>query len=121
RIVVWMRDAASAAAITCLCVDEIYMLKTATFGAATAYRRTADGTPEALEEKMQAVWRARGRSAAELGKHPAVVADAMIDRWTTVYAREVGGRTVLLPKHEAGAVAVNEPGHLLMLTADEAV
>ena len=121
RIVVWVHKAISAAAITSLCVDEIYIQKGAVFGAATAFRVTREGTAADIEEKMQSAWRAMGRSAAELGDHPSLLAEGMIDASTGIYMTKVGGKPSLAANASPGSVIVKKPGKLLALTASEAV
>lgn len=121
RIIVVIRRAISAAAITALTADEIYMHEAATFGGATAYRLTASGMPENIGEKMQSIWRARGRSAAEIGGHSPLLAEAMIDGSTAIYLQETGGRKVMSTTREPGAVLFKPSGRLLTMTAQESV
>jgi len=121
RIVVWVHKAISAAAITSLCVDEIYIQKGAVFGAATAFRITPQGSAEDIEEKMQSAWRAKGRSAAELGNHPSLLAEGMIDASTGIYMTRAGGKPSLAADALPGSTVVKKPGKLLTLTATEAV
>jgi len=121
RIIVVIRRAISAAAITALTADEIYMHEAATFGGATAYRLTASGIPENINEKMQSIWRARGRSAAEIGGHSPLLAEAMIDGSTAVYLQEAGGKKVMSLTREPGAVLFKPSGRLLTMTAQESV
>lgn len=121
RIVVWVHKAISAAAITSFSVDDIYMKKGSVFGAATAFRVTRQGTAEEIEEKMQSAWRAMGRSAAELGNHPSVLAEGMIDASIGIYLKREGGKPVLSAQESPGASVVKRPGKLLTLTASEAV
>src|SRR6266850_963226 len=94
RMVVFSRRAISAAAITALAVDDIYMRRTAIIGAATAYKlNEVTGMPEDISEKMASVWRATARSSAEIGKHPTAIADAMIDRNVQLYKSKEDGKT----------------------------
>jgi ATP-dependent protease ClpP protease subunit len=122
RIVVWIHKAISAAAITSLSVDDIYVKKGAIFGAATAFRVTREGTAADIEEKMQSAWRATGRSAAELGNHSSMLAEGMIDAEIGIYLRKAAGKPPELLAQEApGTSVVKRPGKLLTLTASEAV
>lgn len=121
RIVVWAKRAISAAAITSLAANEIYMHPTATFGAATAFRITPAGSAVAIEEKMQSVWRAQGRSAAEVGGHSPLLAEGMIDSSAGIYMHRVAGKPVLTSRPQFGSVIVKDPGKLLTLTGREAV
>ena len=121
RIVVYTKQALSAAAITALSVDEIYVQSGATFGAATAWRMTPDGTPEAVAEKMASIWRARGRSAAELGNHSPLLAEAMIEADRPLYLAMENGKPVILAEKTPGSTLLKAPRRLLTLTAREAV
>jgi membrane-bound ClpP family serine protease len=122
RLVVFTRRAISAAAITALAVDDIYMRRTAVIGAATAYKLNAEtGMPEDISEKMASVWRATARSSAEIGKHPTAIADAMIDRNVQLYKSKQDGRTIISASPEARGTEVKPKGKLLTMTAQEAV
>jgi ATP-dependent protease ClpP protease subunit len=123
RIVVYTRRAISAAAITALAADDIYMRRTAIIGAATAYKlNEANGMPENISEKMESVWRATARSSAEIGKHPTALADAMIDRNVQLYRIKEDGGTVISTNDSGGrGVLLKGNGKLLTMTAQEAV
>lgn len=121
KIVVWTKEALSAAAITALSVDDIYVQKGATFGAATAWRMTPRGTPEAVAEKMASIWRARGRSAAELGNHSPLLAESMIDPSKPLYLGTENGKPAIFDENKTGSTLFKEPGKILALTAREAV
>jgi len=121
RIVVFARRAISAAAITALAVDDIYMRHTAIIGAATAYKLNAEtGMPEDISEKMASVWRAVARSCAEVGHHPPVIAEAMIDRNVQLFKSKENGRT-LISEDESKGTPIKVKGKLLTMTAQEAV
>ncbi|HEV8379416.1 MAG TPA: ATP-dependent Clp protease proteolytic subunit, partial [Tepidisphaeraceae bacterium] len=121
RIVVFARRAISAAAITALAADDIYMRRTAIIGAATAYKlNEANGMPENISEKMESVWRATARSSAEIGKHPTAIADAMIDRNVQLYKAKEDGKTVISTNDSKGTLLKGN-GKLLTMTAQEAV
>ena len=121
RIVVFARRAISAAAITALAVDDIYMRRTAIIGAATAFKLNAEtGMPEDISEKMASVWRAIARSSAQIGHHPPAIAEAMIDRTVQLYKFNQNGRTIIAADDSKG-IQVKEKGKLLTMTAQEAV
>jgi ATP-dependent protease ClpP protease subunit len=121
RIVVFARRAISAAAITALAVDDIYMRRTAIIGAATAFKLNAEtGMPEDISEKMASVWRATARSSAEIGRHPTAIADAMIDRNVQLYKAKENGRTVITTDDSKG-MQLKGKGKLLTMTAQEAI
>jgi ATP-dependent protease ClpP protease subunit len=121
RIVAFVRQAISAAAITALAVDEIYVSKGSVFGAATAYHTTPDGGTADVSEKMKSIWMTLARSSAELGGHPTLLADAMIDRSFPVYCTDVGGKKTYARTQIAGATLFKPAGKLLTLTANEAI
>lgn len=118
RIVVYVKKAMSAAAITSFSAKEIYFAPSGLFGAATAYQLTPQGTGQAVEEKMQSVWRAVARSAAETGGHSPLLAAAMIDKRMDLHARKTEGKVVI--EEGKGEKMITQKGRLLTLTAGEA-
>jgi hypothetical protein len=120
-IVVWVHEALSAAAITSLASDQIYVRPGGVIGAATAY--TIDprtGMPKDIEEKLASVWRAGSRSAAELGGHPTVIAEAMIDANVALFISTDGTKR-LSDRPQTGFREFKKPGKLLTMTAQEAI
>jgi hypothetical protein len=132
RVVAYVKRAISAAAITAMASNEIYMRPAGLIGAATAYKlNVMSRVPSTLDEKMNSVWRATGRSAAEMGDHPKELAEAMIDATVVLYLEEADGVTKVTATH--GSVYVppgsRQPvkgtlfkpsGKLLTMTAGEA-
>lgn len=119
RMVVFAKDALSAAAITSMAVENIYVKPLGRIGAATAWQAGEDGMPTAIAEKFQSVWRATARSMAEIGGHEPLLAEAMIDAKVALHLKEQDGETVV---HQGeGDRAITKPGRLLTLTASEAV
>lgn len=127
RVVVWVRkDAISAAAITSLACKEIYMHPTANIGAATAFAMV-EGMPEDISEKMQSIWRARARTAAEVGGHNPLIALSMIDNGMELYIETVADKKVIKEgrldpsrvdeKHKI----LSRRGRLLTMTATDAI
>ncbi len=126
RVVAYVRSALSAAAITGLACREIYLEPHAIYGAATAYKMTAFGMPEAISEKFQSVWRAQARVAAEIGGHSTLLAEAMIDaKMELTYTKETDGDIIIesgsLNKSRRGRKTLTTKGKLLTLTAREVV
>jgi len=123
HIVAYVRKAVSAAAITSLAVKELYFAPQAIFGAATAYTQDAFGLPSAIAEKFQSVWRARARSAADIGGHSPMLAEAMIDRNMELYAHKHknGIISIKAGKAPGGDKQITSKGKLLTLTAGEAM
>lgn len=123
RMVVYVnKEAISAAAITSLAAKEIYTHPLGVCGAATAYRMSREGMPEDIGEKMQSIWRANARSAADIGGHSPLLAEAMIDRMMSLYVVEEDGKKVIKEgRARGGARQVITKGKLLTMTAREMV
>jgi membrane-bound ClpP family serine protease len=118
RLVVWVEDALSAAAITSLACDEIYMKPSARIGAAKAIRITSGGV-EAVEEKIQSAWRAQARATAEMGGHNPLLAQAMIDAGLELHWDRVGASPVV--REGPGPNMLTRKDRLMTLTASEAL
>ena len=124
RIVVFAKDAISAAAITSLAAKEIYMKPGGRFGAATAWRPGEGGIPEAIGEKFQSVWRATARGLAEIGGHSPLFGNAMIDANIELHwVLDDKGKKIIKegPASGEGKTWVIKKGNLLTLTSKEAV
>lgn len=122
RIVVLVKRAISAAAVTAMACDEIYVQPSSIFGAATAFRMTRGGRKTAVDEKMQSLWRAMARSAAAVGGHSPLLADAMIDASLRLHVVQRKGKKVVVEgAPPEGGVAVTRAGKLLTMTAGEAI
>jgi hypothetical protein len=122
RLVVFVREAMSAAAITALGVGEILVHPNARFGAATAWKVGPSGTPTKIEEKFQSAWRATARSMAEMGRHEPLLAEAMIDANLELHVRQEDGRPVVAEgSAPQNTRELTRKGKLLTLTAGEAV
>jgi ATP-dependent protease ClpP protease subunit len=119
RLVVLVKEAISAAAITTLSVKEIYTTPGSVIGAATAYKLGRDGMPQDIEEKFRSIWRAQARTCAELGGHSPLLGEAMIEaKYNLEWVEEKGKKTIRQGRGENGFL---EEGKLLCLTASEAV
>ena len=124
RIVVFAKDAISAAAITSLAVKEIYMRPAGRFGAATAWRPGKDGMPKAIGEKFQSVWRATARGLAEAGGHSPLLGNAMIDANIELHwVLDDKGNKIIKegPAKGKGKTWVIKKGKLLTMTSKETV
>jgi hypothetical protein len=123
RLVALVHRALSAGAMVTMACKEIYMTEGATIGAAVSYRVGRDGMPVRMPadvaEKMQSVWRAVCRKAAEHGGHPSILAEAMVDPAFSLTMRRDGER-VVVERDGAGDV-LKAKGRVLTLTAREAV
>jgi len=121
RIAVLVKRAISAAAITSLAANAIYVEPGSVIGAATAFRLTPAGTPAAVTEKIQSLWRAKARSFAAMGGHSPLLANAMIDASAQLYVIDRGGKKVILERPVRGCSVVTRSGRLLTMTAGEAL
>ena len=123
RFVAFVRKALSAGAAITLACPEIYVTETATIGGATPYRVTSTGRivhlPRDINEKMQSIWRAACRKAAQRGGHSSLIAEAMVDRDFALTMRKENGKVVL--ERDGRGKTLAAKGRLLTLTAKEAV
>ncbi len=95
HLVAYVKQALSAAAIIALTCPDIYMSPSAVLGGVVPYQVGPDGTPKAVEEKFQSVIRAQFRAAAELGEHPTVLVEAMMDPDMELFLVEKDGKKSL--------------------------
>lgn len=122
RIVALVKQAISAAAITTLAIDEVYVSQTTVLGAATAFSLDSEtGMTKDVSEKMKSIWLTTARSAAEIGKHSPILAEAMVDRSFAVYTTSADGKPVFSRSSTDGSTVYKPEGNLLALTASEAV
>jgi ATP-dependent protease ClpP protease subunit len=124
RIVVFAKDAISAAAITSLAAKEIYMRPGGRFGAATAWQPGKGGMPKAIGEKFQSVWRATARGLAEIGGHSPLLGNAMIDANIELHwVLDDDGKKIIKegPAKGKDKTWVIKKGKLLTMTSKEAV
>jgi len=120
RMVVLVKRAMSAAAISLLACKEIYMQPMGTFGAATAFQIGPSGMPADINEKFQSAWRATGRAAAEVGGHEPLLAEAMIDARQDLHVEvDKDGKKVIRPGQGDDMLVAR--GKLLAMTAREAL
>ena len=120
RTVAYVERAISAAAIISLSCKEIYVDQRAVIGGAYAYTTNSWNMPAEIGEKMQSIWRASCRSAAELGGHQSIIAESMIDKDIELSLGEKDGRPIVVEGSEPGK-AFKRKGKILTMTASEAV
>lgn len=118
RRVAVVREALSSAAIVAMTCREIYMTPTAVIGGAVPYRIGPDGTPEEVEEKFQSVIRAQFRAAAQMGEHPTLLVESMMDQSKQVVLIEKDGEKRLAESGDGEVL--KEKGQILTLTPREA-
>ncbi len=119
KMVAYVKSAISAAAITTLSIPEIYVERGSVFGAATAWQTSPWGTPAAVSEKFQSIWRAQARAVAEEGGHSPLLADAMIDNTIELHmVKDAKGNAKIM--RGKGRYIVSAKDRLLTLTSTEA-
>jgi len=123
RFVALVHKALSAGAAVTLTCPEIYVTEKATIGAAVSYFPDRQGRPTAIPpdvaEKFQSAWRAVCRKAADHGKHPSLLAEAMVDPNFALTMRKDRGRVVF--ERGGQGTLVKAKDRILTLTAKEAV
>jgi len=119
RIVVWIKSAISAAAMTAFNVREMYFMKEGHIGAATAFRGTESLQGEELERWLEAA-----RAMFASAKWDPKIAQAMIDEkyWLSadVEIRPTGEREVTWRDDGEGDVVLSRPGENLVIDAEQA-
>ena len=118
RPVVLVHKALSAGAPITLACSDIYVTENALIGAATAYDASGR-VPKAIAEKVQSVWRAICRRAAEDGEHPSLLVEAMTNPNFALTMRLDAGKRVF--ERGGKGKTLKGKGELLTLTARETV
>lgn len=119
RIVAFVEQDLSAAAIFTLSCRKIYVKQLSTIGAATSFIPGRPDLSAKVEEKMQSAWRAAARNSAEEGGHDPLLADAMIDNDAELHYETVNGKPVI--KEGPGEHMLVRRGKVMTLTSHEAV
>jgi len=123
RFIALVNKALSAGAAITLACKEIYVMETATIGAAVPYipdkRGLPIGLPADVAEKLQSAWRAVCRKAADHGGHSSLLAEGMVDRDFAITKRIENGKVIL--ERDGKGEVVKAAGRILTLTAKEAV
>jgi hypothetical protein len=123
RFIALVNKALSAGAAITLACKEIYVMETATIGAAVSYipdRRGIPGElPADVAEKFQSAWRAVCRKAADCGGHSSLLAEGMADPGFAITKRIENGKVIL--ERDGKGELVKAAGRILTLTAKEAV
>ncbi len=119
RVVAYVKKAISAAAVITMSCKEIYVDERAVFGGALAFRMTPMGTPAAINEKMQSLWRATCRSAADAGEHQSLLVEAMVDQDLELSIVTKDGKPAVA--EGSSGTMLKRKGKLLTMTAKESV
>ncbi|MHC5022437.1 MAG: hypothetical protein ACYTGG_00805 [Planctomycetota bacterium] len=122
KLVAYVREAVSAAAVIAMACPDIIMAPQGVIGAAVPYQQTPDGTPKSIEEKMQSAVRAGCRAAAELGGHSSLLMRGMMepDLELALVPTDDGPRVVEAAS-APGARIIKPRGQILTLTPTESV
>jgi len=121
--IAYVQKALSAAATITLACEKVFVTETATIGGAVSYSLDEKGKVEVLPaevaEKFQSIWRAVCRKAAQHGRHPSLIAEAMVDPGFALTMRGVGEQVEL--ERDGQGKVLKAKGRILTLTAREAV
>lgn len=120
RIVAFVKDAKSAAAIFAMSCREIVMADRAQIGAATPFTIGPDGTPQNIEAKFESALRADFRAAVERGQHNPLLAEGMVrdDLELGLQLTPEGGKRVV---EGHGDRVLKKRGEILTLTTQQAI
>lgn len=124
RIVVWIKSAISAAAMTSMMCREMYFMKEGHIGAATAWYMTSGGA-KAVEGKELEAWIQSARDFSSAAGYNPMVTQAMIDKKyiLTADVEELpdGERRVTFYDYlKDGAEVLCREGEILTMTASQA-
>lgn len=125
RIVVWVKSAISAAAMTSMMCREIYFMKEGHMGAATGWRMTSSGAQAMSGRELEELIKEANEWSERAGYHP-FVCQAMIDPKYVLTADVEqlpdGERRVTFYDHlKEGAEVLCREGEILTLTASQAL
>jgi len=121
RFVAVVRRALAAGVPIAMACKDIFVTKTATIGAGSAYRTDCQGRPlrRSVANEHRRAWQATCRMAAEHGGHSPLIPEAMMDQDSAFTMRELDGRIVI---ERGGQGELLKPrGELLTLTGREAI
>lgn len=122
RVIAWVHDGLSAAAVIAMACPEIILSPSGRIGAAVPYSVGPEGTPELIEEKFQSAIRAEFRRAAQSGGHSESLVLGMMDAdIQLVLVKENGSKSVRLLSESPDGTLIKEKGRILTLTGNEAV
>lgn len=124
------KRAISAGALICLATGRIAMAPGSTIGAATPISISPTGGAKALSEKEVSYVRGEFRATAERNGHSPLLAEAMVDADTQIFAALEDDRVAILAPADVDELRAREPGirveeispkgKLLTMTAEEA-
>lgn len=119
--IAYVRNAHSAGAMLAMSCRQIVMAPDASIGGAVIYSTTPWGTPQNIEEKMQSIYRAQFRAAAEAAGQEPLLIEGMMRTDVVLSRTGAGPGTKVIEGSPAGSALVKPRGRILTLTASEAV
>ena len=118
KIIAYVKQAHSAAAVIAMSCSRIYMQPNATIGATVPFRMTRNG-PADVDAKFRSIVEARMRSANRRGGHADLLIRGMSENDLELYLAEHNGKPTL--RTSGPGKLVKSKGQILTLTTDEAV
>lgn len=120
RSVAWIESAISAAAMTAMNMEEIYMMKRGNLGGAVGFRMTGPGKAEAIKDAGLEQVIGLGEQIAKNGRYDPLVIRAMQEFLPLSANIDQDGR-VTWQADEKGQYLVNRKDRILTLNADDAL
>jgi hypothetical protein len=119
RLVAFVHEAKSAAAILAMACPEIIMADRGQIGAAVPYQLSPEGTPKNIAAKFESSIRADFRAAAERGGHDPLLVEGMM-RDDIVLSLKFGRSGAARVVEKGGDKVLKKRGEILTLTSAEA-
>lgn len=119
RVVAWIESAISAAAMTAMNVEEIYMMKRGNLGGAVAFHMTGPGKAEAAKDASLEEILRLGELLASRGRYSPLVIRAMQEFFSLSADIDDNG-VVTWRNDEKGQYLVNPKTRILTFNADDA-
>jgi len=119
RIVVLVRRALAASAVTAMACEDIYMEPGGMIGGGVPHTLATSGLPVPITGPLPAATRAMTQWAAKIGKHSELLAEGMLDVNLALSIGKQDGK--IYRTHRPGAKPLKLQGQTLAFTATEAV
>ncbi|MBN8644854.1 MAG: hypothetical protein J0L61_06375 [Planctomycetes bacterium] len=120
RVVAWIESAISAAAMTAMNCEEIYMMKRGNLGGAVAFSMTGPGKAQAMKDEGLEMVLKLGEQIAKNGRYDPLVIRAMQEFMALSANIDEDGR-VTWQNDENGQFLVNRKDRILTLNAENAL
>jgi ATP-dependent protease ClpP protease subunit len=118
KIVAYVKQAYSAAAVIAMCCNEIYAKPDAAIGACVPFRLAENG-PEDVDAKFRSAFEAKIRASTAQGGHADLLIRGMSELDLQIYLATEDSKPVL--RTSGPGKLIKGSGQILTLTADEAV